>query len=46
MASGDVSGLAEGRRVIANSFDTIHYEPKDVSDWDEPFERFVKILNK
>ena len=46
MASGDVSGLADARRVIANSFDTISYEPSNVSVWDEPFERFVKILNK
>ncbi len=46
MASGDVSDLAEGRRVIANSFDTIRYEPDGSAAWDEPFERFVKILNR
>jgi len=46
MASGDVADLAEARKVISNSFDTIRYEPKDTADWDSAYENFVKIINR
>ncbi|MBR5260834.1 MAG: rhamnulokinase, partial [Oscillospiraceae bacterium] len=46
MASGDVADLADARRVISNSFDTIRYEPKDTALWDNAYQNFVKIINK
>ena len=45
MAAGEISTLAEAREVVANSFETKHYDPVgDRSAWDDAFGRFCKLL--
>ena len=43
IAAGEIKDLKEAREIIANSFDVIHYEPKD-SGFDAAYDRFLKIL--
>jgi rhamnulokinase len=44
IANGAIKDLQGARDVIANSFDLLHYQPKDTEAWDAAFERFQKLL--
>ena len=44
IATGAIKDLQGARDVIANSFDLLHYQPKDTEAWDAAFERFQKLL--
>ena len=44
MALGQVKDLSEIRQVIKESFPTIDYAPEDVEQWDDAYQRFLKIL--
>lgn len=46
MAQGDIKDIWEARRVIANSFEPIIYEPSDTAKWDKAYERFLTIVGK
>lgn len=43
IASGEIKDLAEARKIIADSFAVVKYEPKD-SGFAEAYERFLGIL--
>lgn len=43
-AAGEVSGLAEMRRVIARSFPVQRYAPRDTERWDREYERFCSYV--
>ncbi len=43
IAAGEIKDLAEARKIIADSFAVVHYEPKD-SGFDGAYERFLGIL--
>lgn len=43
IASGELSGLAEGRAAIAASIVQEQFEPGDSAGWDEAFGRFVRL---
>lgn len=43
MAGGYVSSLKEIREVVANTFDTVRYEPLESCAWMEAYERFKNI---
>jgi rhamnulokinase len=43
MAAGDVRDLAELRRIVAQSFDLVTFEPKCGGDWDAAAERFAAV---
>lgn len=45
IAAGEIKDMREGRQVIADSFEILHYEPKDTADWDAAYERFVKVTS-
>jgi rhamnulokinase len=45
MASGDVSDLADLRRIVARSFDLTTYEPTDSKEWKRAGERFAAICS-
>ena len=45
MAQKEISSLGEAREIIANSFDVLHYEPKNTGIWDDAYERYEKIIN-
>jgi rhamnulokinase len=40
---GHIKDLAEGRKVIRNSFDLETYTPTKTSDWDEHYKRFMDL---
>ena len=43
-AAGEVEDIWEMRRIIADSIEMKHFEPKDKSVWDEAYERYLEIL--
>ena len=43
IASGHISSVAEGRKVVANSFEMVSFEPGEGQAWDEAFERYKKL---
>ncbi len=43
IAAGEIKDLKEARRIIADSFDVVHYKPCD-SGFDAAYERYVKLL--
>ncbi|MBQ8588389.1 MAG: rhamnulokinase [Clostridia bacterium] len=43
IAAGEIKDLDEARKIIADSFDVIRYEPKD-SGFDEAYKRYEKLL--
>lgn len=46
MASGDISGMEEARRIIRNSFDPVEYQPTDTEKWDAAYDRFCSFVGK
>lgn len=43
IAAGEIKDLKEARKIIADSFDVVHYEPCD-NGFDAAYERYVKLL--
>jgi len=43
-ALGYVGSLSEIRRIIANSFDLVHFVPSDELDWDEAYNKYLRII--
>ncbi len=44
IASGAIENLAEGRRIVKNSFDIAKYEPQDVEAWDSAYKKWCEIV--
>lgn len=44
MAQGNIADLAEARRVIRNSFETIEYLPHEEIQWSEAYKRYRAII--
>ncbi|MHC5075218.1 MAG: FGGY-family carbohydrate kinase, partial [Planctomycetota bacterium] len=40
---GHIKDLAEGRHIIRNSFDLETYTPQQTDQWDQQYERFIKL---
>ena len=40
-----IKDLAEGRQIIRNSFDLETYTPQQTDQWDQQYERFMKLKN-
>ncbi|HZG78258.1 MAG TPA: rhamnulokinase [Paenibacillus sp.] len=43
IAAGDIPSLAEGRRIVRDSFGVATYEPADEETWAAAYEHFLKI---
>ncbi len=43
LATGEISSLAEGRDIIRASFPSETFEPRDTGEWDEAYERYLRI---
>jgi len=43
-ATGQIKSIAEGRRIIRNSFDLKEYESHQSSEWDKQYKKFLTIL--
>ena len=46
MAQGCMQSLAEVRKVIANSFETAEYPPKEEAAWNKAYEKYRKTVKK
>ena len=42
---GHIKDLSEGRQIIRNSFDLETYAPQQTDQWDQQYERFMKLKN-
>jgi rhamnulokinase len=40
---GCVGSLAEIRQIVANSFDLVHFVPSEEIDWEEAYEKYLRI---
>jgi rhamnulokinase len=43
IGAGHIGSLAEARTIIRNSFEMKTYTPQDTAEWDEQFDRFMKL---
>ena len=43
IAAGELSGLADARQLIAESFEPKRYESKQTSQWEEVYEKMLEI---
>ncbi len=43
LAAGDIPSLAEGRRIVRDSFGVATYEPEDAETWAAAYDRFLEI---
>jgi len=43
-AEGEIKTLEEGRQICLDSAETFEYRPEDIQQWNEAFERFLKII--
>jgi rhamnulokinase len=41
---GALGSLAEGREVVRRSFEVTTFEPRQPGRWDEPYQRFLRLL--
>jgi rhamnulokinase len=46
MAQGKIGSLAEIRHIIRNSFEFKEYRPKNTSEWNSNYSRFLDVCNK
>ena len=44
LACGDIATLADGRKILAESFEPEIYEPADTASWDAKAVAFEKLL--
>ena len=44
--TGEISNLAEGRIISANSFKIEQYDPVDIKIWDDAYDRYLNIFIK
>lgn len=44
IAQGVLHDVNEARRIIAESFPSVHYKPEDRGDWDKAYDKFKKII--
>ena len=45
-ALGEIKSVSEGRKIIAKTENTKKYAPVHTPEWDEAYERYVKIITK
>ena len=45
-ALGEINSVSEGRKIIAKTENTKKYAPVHTAEWDEAYERYVKIITK
>jgi len=45
VAGGEVNGLREVREAVRGSVEVREYEPEDVEEWAEGYERFSRLIN-
>ncbi len=44
ISNGAISDIWEARKIIAKSFDVVHYEVEDNKSWEDAYENFKKIV--
>lgn len=46
IALGEIESVEQGRKIIANSENLIEYKPNHTAQWDEAYEKYVKIIQE
>jgi sugar (pentulose or hexulose) kinase len=46
IATGDIASVVEGREIVKQSFDVVTYEPQDIDQWEEVYQRSRDLLEK
>jgi sugar (pentulose or hexulose) kinase len=41
-----IHSLAEGRQIVAHSFDVETFEPGNPAQWDEVYPRFIRLIEE
>ena len=44
-SAGDVDGIFDMRRIIADSVIMTRFEPQDKELWDEAYKKYLEIVN-
>lgn len=44
VATGDLEDITAGRSLVANSMETATYTPQASADWEEPYQKFLKLI--
>lgn len=44
ISSGSIKGLDEAKKIVAKSPDIRHYDAKDISLWNEAYEKFKEVI--
>ncbi|MFC2145393.1 rhamnulokinase family protein [Actinomycetota bacterium] len=42
--TGEINSLVEGRKISSNSSEIAHYNPIDIKNWNDAYERYLSIL--
>lgn len=45
VATGDLEDITAGRKLVAASMETVTYKPVSPADWEEPYQKFLKLIN-
>jgi sugar (pentulose or hexulose) kinase len=46
IASGEIASVAQAREILSRAAETVIYEPKNTSAWDDAYGRFKEIVSK
>lgn len=44
VATGDLEDITAGRALVEASMDTFTYTPESSADWEEPYQKFLKLI--
>jgi len=44
VATGDLENITAGRSLVAKSMETVIYNPQASADWQEPYQKFLKLI--
>jgi len=44
IAAGEITNLEEGRKIIADSFPVLRYEPNDNAVWEEQYRKYCELI--
>ena len=44
IALGEIKNLSQGRMIVRNSFSIQEYLPEKTKDWDQAYQKFIKLI--
>ena len=46
VATGELENITAGRSLVANSMETATYNPQAAAAWEEPYQKFLKLIKE